>query len=452
MIELETVAARGPLRTPYDDVALLAAHRAAGGDLSEVIYLSLGETWHGPPRGLLAHLAAVPAHAHGYVLSPYGLPELQTVLRRWIPTSHRLDPVGLHRDYDVAACHGSTRAAMFDLGRWLRQEQPAGRPVLICPSPGWDYPGVYATPTLGYDVHRYTLKPQDGFQPDPAAVAEVLHRARARTRGPIILAINAQHNPTGANWTPPRVRGMIRAGLDAHAVVLIDDAYYGLTDPDTEPTSALAILLDELAAQPAGRRPPWLAVRSLGKQFHCNGWGIGALTAAPRTLEALGQLATERTYASAIPAQAALARWLAEDASTEFLTQQRAAYAAKRRTATHLLTGRLGYPPDAVVGGCCTAYLLARIPYRYTRPDAEVAATGYRELVLARALVLLGEAHMTSPGRAVNAAGGWIRIHLGATAQDLTQALERIANAGLGWQAPAVSRTTPSSGKDALTP
>lgn len=450
MIDLETIAAPGPLRNPYDDVALLAAHRAAGGDLSKVTYLSLGETWQGPPLQLLGHLAQPPPYAHGYILSPYGLPELQSVLRRWIPASHRVDPAGLHHDYDVAVGHGSTRGAMFDLGRLLRLEHPAGRPVLICPSPGWDYPGVYATRSLGFDVHRYRLAPERGFQPQADEVTQILGRTRARTRGPVVVAINPQHNPTGANWASPTVRGMIRAALDAHACVLIDDAYYGLTDPDAEPTSALAILLDELAARPPGRRPPWLAVRSLGKQYGCNSWGIGALTAAPGTLEALGQLATERTYASAVPAQAALARWLADPTSAAYLTQQRAAYAARRRTVTDLFTGRLGYPPGAVYSGCCTAYLLARIPSRYTRPDT--APMSYRELVLARASVLLGEAHMSSPGRAVNAAGDWIRIHLGASEDDLIQALERMAEAGLGWQAHPVARPAPNSGKESLSP
>ncbi|WP_407566335.1 pyridoxal phosphate-dependent aminotransferase [Streptomyces sp. 184] len=409
---------------------MLDRHQSCGGSHDELIYLSLGESWEGPPAALREALGRVAPYEHGYILTPYGLPALQDALRTYIPATHGLDPRGLHRDYDVAVSQSSTRSAMFDFGRLLRLKRPEGRPVLVCSTPGWDYPGVYASPSLGFEVRRFTLPPEHGYQPEVAEVAEILRRARRDTDGPVLLAINAQHNPTGADWSPQTVRAMIRAALATGACLLLDDAYYAVHAPGTTPTSAPAILLDELAALPEGDRPLWLGVRSLGKQFRCNGWGIGAATAAPATLEALAQLLTERSYVTAVPAQAAMAAWLADDACDAYLEAQRAAYEARRRQSVRLLADVLGYPPHGYVAGRCGAYLLARIP-----PAFDVPGTDFRELVLRRCGVLLGEAHMSSPGTARNASGSRIRVYLGGGAADLDEAITRMAKEGLMWDA-----------------
>ncbi|MFI1910757.1 pyridoxal phosphate-dependent aminotransferase [Streptomyces microflavus] len=428
----ETMIMNGGLYNPYEDTELLREATAAGRELADIIYLSLGETWNGAAPGLITALGRdVPQHAHGYVLSPYGLPALRRVLRSRIPAEHRLPQNARPgEDYDVAVSHGGTRNAMFHFGRLLtdRSRESTGRPAVVCSAPGWDYPGVFEA--LGYDIHRFRLAPGADYQPDPDEVARTLRKARTGTSGPLLLVINAQHNPTGANWTEKTVRAMVRAALEAGSGILVDDAYYALHDPEVTPVSALQILLEEFGPLPAIRRPPWLAVRSLSKQFHCNGWGIGAVTGPPVVLEVLlGRLLPEYGFVSSVPLQAAMAAWLKSGESDDYLVRQRGEYALKRVHLARHLAGELGYPEGTFFIGPCGPYLLMRIPPWY---DAR-ADEPYRAFCLRRSGVLLGEGHMTTPGAAPMPGQDQVRLFLGPATQTLTQAVQRMSAAGLTW-------------------
>ncbi|MFJ6887386.1 pyridoxal phosphate-dependent aminotransferase [Streptomyces californicus] len=429
----ETMVRDGDLYNPYEDTELLHEATAAGRKVADIIYLSLGETWNGAAEGLVAALGRdVPPHSHGYVLSPYGLPTLRRMLRSRIPAEHRLPPSArLGEEYDMAVSHGGTRNAMFHFGRLMAQRSrgPTARPAVVCSSPGWDYPGVFGA--LGYDVHRFPLDPGTEYQPDPGDVARTLRRARAETSGPLLLVVNAQHNPTGGNWAESTVRAMVRAALEVGSGVLVDDAYYALHDPGVTPVSALRILLEEFGALPAARRPPWLAVRSLSKQFHCNGWGIGALTGPPDVLEdLLGRLLPEYGFVSSVPLQAAMAAWLGSRESDDYLARQRGEYALKRAHMAQHLTGELGYPQDAFFIGPCGPYLLMRTPPWYDARTDEP----YRSFCLRRSGVLLGEGHMTTPGALPVTGQDHVRLFLGPGTRTLTRAVQRMAAAGLTWQ------------------
>lgn len=440
MHDLTDIIGTGSLPNPYDDASLLLDYQAAGGDPAQVLYLSLGETWSQTAPGLRDTLAsALPRHCHGYILTPYGLPALRSALRTYITSGHDLGGAAkLGDDYEVAVSQNSTRNAMFHFGRLLLEDQRvpphSGEAIALASTPGWDYPGVY-TP-LGYSMRHFSLTPEQNYQPDPQEIEELLRQARQDTTGPVLLIINAQHNPTGANWDPHTVRTMIRVALGTGACLLIDDAYYAVHNPDITPTNALRILLEELQTTPRAQRPRWLAVRSLGKQFHCNGWGIGALTAAPDTVtQLLAQLLPQYSYVSAVPLQAAMADWLHTPASDRYLARQRADYAAKRAEIAHRLTQDLGYPDTAFFPGQCAAYLLMRIPPWYDEtPHSTVS--DYRRYCLSRAGVLLGEGHMTTPGRPLNASQGYVRLYLGPPRPVLTQALDRLQAAELTWHQP----------------
>ncbi|MCK1795000.1 pyridoxal phosphate-dependent aminotransferase [Streptomyces sp. XM4193] len=455
MHSLHEIAGESSLANPYHDVSLLRRYEQLGGDLDKVLYLSLGETWSEVAPGLVRALReSVPLHGHGYILTPYGLPALREVLRGYVTDSHRLAGVAeLGVDYEVAVSQSSTRSAMFHYGRLLREEtaDTGARPLVVCSSPGWDYAGVFTA--LGYGMRHFAVRPEDAYQPRAAEVEELLRRSRGETTGPLLLVLNAQHNPTGADWDERTVRRMVRAAAETGAAVLVDDAYYAVHDPHTPPTSALRVLLEEYgpAADPAPGRS-WLAVRSLGKQFHCNGWGIGALTAPPRVLEALlGRLLPQHGYVSSVPLQAAMAAWLADEESETFLAAQRADYAQKRQEIAKRLVGDLGYPDEAFHAGSCGAYLLMRTPPR--RAERATAGTdaapsgrpgtgrgaeqepgeSFREFCLRRTGVLVGEAHMSTPGERARDPQGFVRLFLGPQQGVLTEALARLADAGLGW-------------------
>jgi N-succinyldiaminopimelate aminotransferase len=439
MHKLDDILSEEGLATPYDDANLLRAHQADGHDPADVIYLSLGETWSEAAPGLRAALSPdLPEHCHGYILSPYGLPVLHRTLRDYITADHRLGEIAaLGRDYEVAVSQNSTRNAMFHFGRLLLAEQPSrsGPPAIaIAPTPGWDYAGVFAP--LGYHIRGFPLDPGTQCQPEPELVEHMLRLARRDTAGPVLLIINAQHNPTGANWNPQAVTAVIHAALTVGASLLIDDAYFALHDPKIKPTNALRALLEALAHASTARPPRWLAVRSLGKQFHCNGWGVGALTAAPETIELLATwLHTQYTYVSAVPLQQAMAQWLNDPASSRFLEHQRAEYARKRAAITARLTRDLAYPRHALFPGECAAYFLLPIPPWYQHLP-EAGDLDYRRYCLARTNVLLGEAHMTTPGQPPSPAHGFVRMYLGLPERTLHTALDRMLEAGLTWQPP----------------
>ncbi|MBJ6998626.1 MULTISPECIES: pyridoxal phosphate-dependent aminotransferase [Streptomyces] len=415
----------GELPNDHEDAGLIRQYEERGGDIRRLIYLSLGETWNAVAPGLAAVLASgLPVHSHGYTLSPYGLPALRDVLRDYVRRTHRLPQAGTET-YDVAVSQSGTRAAMSDFGRLLLTDArtPDTAPAALVPSPGWDYGGVLAP--LGYRLLPYDLGAVRGWQPDPAEIESLLDSAGHWS----LVVLNPQHNPTGANWAPETVRAIVEAAVARRAAILLDDAYYALYTPGQLPTNALRILVEETQ----GSTVPWLATRTLGKQFHCNGWGIGALTARPATLAGLARVMHARSYGCALPLQAAMASWLRTEQADDFVERLRGSYAAARGRVSERLRTDLGFPSYAVHPGTCSAYLRFRVPTRYVHEGSEAR---YRRLCL-QAGVLPGAGSMTGPRlgprRRRDPSEAYVRLFLAQPGCVLDEALDRLARAGLGW-------------------
>ncbi len=397
----------GTLPNPLSDAQLLAGYP----QIDELIYLSLGETWIPPAAGLINALQKIPAYAHGYTLSPYGLPMLRKTLREYIQRSHQLPETS---NYDVAVSQAGTRSAMSDFAQLLLAHYNKPCAVLV-PEPGWDYAGVFEP--LGFNIHYYHLTADNNWQPNPEQIIQAMQPNA-------LLVLNAQHNPTATEWSPQIVSQLIAAALERNTAILIDDAYYALHSPDHNPTNALGILIEQIDSSAA---TPWLAVRTMGKQFRCNGWGIGALTAHPKTLTHLAEITHQHSYGSAIPLQAAMAMWLQDPTSDEYLEQIRHHYSNARNNVTELLTDTLGFPSDAVCTGTCTSYMRFQIPPRFIQ---QADQESYRRLCL-DAGVLPGHGSMTTNQPRPDQT--YARIHLGHPIPILEQAIKRLHSAGLGW-------------------
>ncbi|GAB3545117.1 N-succinyldiaminopimelate aminotransferase [Actinopolyspora lacussalsi] len=424
-----------PDRLP--DAELIERYRRSGGNPEELIYLSLGESWTGPPTGLREALSgAVPEYAHGYTLSPYGFPALRDVLRRYIVTTHDLLPEpDVRTDYEVAVSSNGTRDAMFDFGRLLcaTAGEREGDKIALLPNPGWDYSGVFEP--LGFRVLPYDVSEADAYRPDVDSVVRLLDVSRKSCpRAQLLLVLNPQHNPTGADWGDEAVRQLIRAALRNRVALLIDDAFYAVYDPDTVPTNTVGILLAESARSEVGSRFPWLAVRTLGKQFHCNGWGIGALTAHPETLRGLVRQVHHHAYGAAVPLQAAIAGWMADPASVSYLEGLRCDYTAKRTHVARRLVSELGYPEHAGFPGCCTSYVRLRVPERFLCFSDPAAI--YRGRCLHDAGVLFGEGSMVPEHYGSDSVSKHVRLYLGPKRFELDSAVDRILDAGLSWIEP----------------
>jgi aspartate/methionine/tyrosine aminotransferase len=424
---MDSVLGSPHLPNDNDDSRLLRAYQHNSADLRDIIYLSVGETWSRPAAGLVERLAHVPAYSHGYILAPHGLPTLHTALRKFITDTHRLDDLTIGTDFEVAVTQNGTRNAMFDFARLLvRTSDASGQPQLVCSAPGWEYPEVFAS--LGYQTHRFNLSPEGSYQPDSAEVSEILRHASGAARGaPVVLVLNAQHNPTGAQWDHSAVTAMITAAADTHAALLIDDAYYAVSDPPGPAVNCLRIVVTQFRDALT-----WLAVRSLGKQFHCNGWGVGVLTSTPQIVNVMvNQQLAQHAFVSSVPLQAAMAEWLNTPACQQYSAHIAAEYQKKRRWFSQQLHTVLGFPDHAYFTGTATPYLRAQVPPAYTGPGAQYR---YRRDCLLHAAVLpgAGDTAAASPQTA-DSNRGFVRFYLGGSHAELKEAIQRIDHAGMNW-------------------
>ncbi|MBV9844018.1 MAG: pyridoxal phosphate-dependent aminotransferase [Kutzneria sp.] len=416
-----------PSRMP--DVGLIRDYLTQGCRYGNPICLSFGETWSQAPTEMLAHLDGQPRRAHGYQLSMYGLPALRRAVRDYVIDSQRLGGVTTPgRDYEIGATWTGTRGAMYDFGRFLLDEDAVdGRtPVVLTAGPSWDYEGVFGS--LGYRVSYHNLRPERRFHPSAEEFGELVRRIRASADQRLALVVvNAQHNPTAVNWDPRFVDTCIETAITDGAGLLLDDAYYAVHDPGVEPTSALRQLLVRLDDAPSTWRRRWLAVRSLGKQFHCNGWGIGALTADPTVLDTLVnhyRLHNSLMYGGIY--QHAMARWLSDPASAEFLIRQCADYAAKRRLVGDMFRADLGYH-DGIHAGQCSSYLMFELPRAYQ--ELHNGCEQFRHDCFTRTGVLFAPA-WPWPYAPTATALPYMRMYLGPGPDLIRQAIERMASAG----------------------
>jgi aspartate/methionine/tyrosine aminotransferase len=422
-----------PSRMP--DVRSLRNYLKEGSPHGDPICLSFGETWNRVPTGLLGHLEEQPLHAHGYQLSMYGLPALRKTARDHLVTSQRITgSAEPGRDFETAVSWTGTRGAMFDFGRFLTDEyadeHPDDRrtPIVLAAGPSWDYEGVYGS--LGYRVRYHHLSPEQGFRPSLETFAEQVDRVTAAEDERLALVvINAQHNPTAVNWDPRFVADSIELAFSVGAALLVDDAYFSVHDPDVEPTSALRLLLERLPDAPAAAKRRWLAVRSLGKQFHCNGWGLGMLSADPTVLETLVneyRLHSSLMYGGIY--QHAMASWLTDPASDVFLAEQRHDYQAKRRMVEETFVKALGYPESEVHPGQCSSYLMFGLPAAYRElPDG---CGRFREDCFERTGVLFAPA-WPWPYAPTAAPLPYMRMYIGPERERIEHALTRMESAGI---------------------
>ena len=388
------------------DVAWLRTYLDSGAPAGEPIMLSLGETWNQTPAALRAALRQVPDHSHGYQISMYGLPLLRRVLKDYVADTQRLPK---DESWELAVSWTGTRSAMRDFGTRLR------RGTMLAVAPAWDYAGVFEP--MGFDSVYVPFDPAEHGGPGPQAV-----RATAGSvRDLALVVLNAQHNPTGANWSSELVEAMIEVAIERGAAILVDDAYYGMCPEPA--TSALEILLDRFGGGPSP--VPWLGVRSLGKQFGCNGWALGAVIAEPGPLDDLvNEVRPQHTFNYGIHLQWAMAAWLSDRSAVDsYLERHREETAEKRAAVLSWL------PPSSrarAIAGPAAPYVLYRVP------DGSTVEQYLRRAAL-ECGVLLSDAWPLARV-ADTGSTGYVRMYLGPSRTELAQARNRLSERAL-WPA-----------------
>lgn len=399
---------------PCPDNSALRSYIERGCSFGPPIPLALGESWRGAPAGLVELLAAAPAYCDGYLLAPSGLPDLQLALVAWLSKEYDV-PLGAS-PWPIGASPTGTRSLMHAFGAWLAAEYWRGDPLhLTSFTPSWDYRGVF-TP-LGFIDNPIALSPDNGFVPDlgriEAAIGSVPRSARQ------IVVLNPQHNPTAVNWPDELLRSIVRLASDAGAALLIDDAYYGLTDSGSIPSSALKALLETRAA---GSSSPFLLVRSLGKQFGCNGWSVGAYLGDGESVLGVQRQLASRSLNVGGRMQWALSRWIGSEPAADDVRARRDLQSRARQVATDLLPA-LNLGPEDIVAGDATPFLAFRVPPEFrgeTRPTANFLAAAAERGVNFSPLL------PSASGLGMEQGDNWVRMYLGLGPEAVAGAIERL--------------------------
>jgi aspartate/methionine/tyrosine aminotransferase len=403
------------------------------------ILLSIGENWSDVPFELNQLLIKAPSYTHGYLLSMYGLPRLRTILRDYIIKTHNLLDFN-ECDFEVGVSWTGTRSAMFDYGRYLIEKtQHFGNttPLVLATIPGWDYSGIFEP--LGYKMRYLHLYPELGFEPSFTEFEDVVQSInRSPNENLAVIIINAQHNPTGVNWNLTFVREVIKKGLSIGANFLIDDAYYSIHDPGIKVTSTLKILLEEFMEKPKySIKCNWMAVRSLGKQFSCNGWSLGAITAKSETLKILvNKFRVQHQFNCLGMLQYAMADWLENSVSEEYTIQQCNAYQQKKICVKNLITSIYASPNEKYYIGECTSYVLFSIPKIYSKQGKGVSKfihDCFFHTGVMFSSVMPSSRNVKSPMKL-----DYVRMFIGVDLTILQEAFKRMKLAGITYDMPEI--------------
>jgi aspartate/methionine/tyrosine aminotransferase len=419
------------------DVEAVREYYYRGAPHGNVLYFSIGETWNQIAPGLdrLVRSSPPSLDSHGYQLMPYGLPALRKILRQYIDESHGL-PAGSYESgiCETAVASMGTRTAMYDFGKLvLKRGNFKKKPVFVTTLPAWDYRGVFEP--MGFTFSALPLRAEQDFRPDLNAFDTLLENIqRSGDKQVGIIAINAQHNPTAVNWTESEVRHLIRTAMNHGAAILIDDAYFAIHDPAIRPTSALRILIEELRRD--FRTPPlWIGVRSLGKQFNCNGWSLGSVTASPENLIALyNEFLFQRSYPYGSYYQSVMANWLASAESTAFLAKQNVIFTSRKRAFRDFFATQLGFALTDVHIGDCTSYLLIRVPEAYR--GLSDASLRFQKRIFDNTGVLFGVGSLSADPERTSNVHEYIRAFVGPSNEILGDALNRLAARADTWRTP----------------
>ena len=342
----------------------------------------------------------------GFGWSQHGLPALRQRLESWIAASEDW-PAGC--GLRVSVGWTGTGPAMFDLMRLIADRSGTGAAVLV-PEPGWSY--RQRVLDSGLTPVSYPVSVASSAGPTVDSFAEVVHGCRTEGRPIGLILLNPQHNPTGANFAPELIRAIDRLAVDHNTFVLVDNAFFDLTATGVAPVSAVPLLAR------TAERGRLCHVRSLSKQFGCNSWSLGAVSASRVLLDEFAdRWRGSREDPCGLRMQAAMATWL-ESADAAMYTAGRRAEIASNAA---LLRERLTAQGLTVIAHGGAPYGLLRLPPWTTDH------LSFRHALFRRTGVIAGVA--AQPG-----GPGWLKLFLGRDTGLFASATTAIANAAGLWR------------------
>jgi LL-diaminopimelate aminotransferase len=335
------------------------------------------------------HAAIDDEHTHNY--PPYnGTAKFREAAAAWMKRRFGVD---VNPQTELIASVGSKEAIH---NTFLAFVDPGD--LTLLPDPG--YP-VYRTSTIfaGGEAFFMPLLPEKGFLPDLQAIPEsVAQQAK-------LLWVNYPNNPTGAIASVDFFAELVNFCRHYNILLCHDHAYSEMAYDGYQPPSVLEV--------PHAREVA-VEFHSLSKTYNMTGWRIGFVTGNATAIQGISQVKTNVDSGVFKAIQQAAATALATSPSPqlqhtlETYQQRRDILAEGLRSLGWQLT-----PPQA------TLYVWTPVPKGYT-------ATEFSNMMLEKCGILV------PPGSGYGNHGeGYFRISLTVPASRLTEAIQRMRDAGI---------------------
>jgi len=277
--------------------------------------------------------------------------------------------------------------------------------LVLVPSPS--YPPHFRGPLIaGAELYPLILKAEQDWLIDLAAIPDrIAERAK-------ILYFNYPSNPTTAT-APREFFEEIVAFARRYQIMLVhDQAYAELAFDGYQPTSLLEI---------PGARDIGVEFHTLSKTYNMAGWRVGFVVGNRHIIQGLRTLKTNLDYGifAALQTAAETALQLPD----KYLVEVQDRYRTRRDYLIEGL-GKLGW---SIPKTQATMYLWIPCP-------PGIGSTDFALSVLQKTGIVL------TPGNAFGAGGeGYVRISLIAECDRLGEALERMKQANIRYDAPALA-------------
>jgi LL-diaminopimelate aminotransferase len=368
----------------------VAEARAKGVD---IISLGVGDPDLATPEPIVKALqeAVADKQTHNYP-SNQGNAEFLTAVEGWM--TNRFGVSVNAKNGEVLSLIGSKEG----LAHMILAYVEAGD-VVLCPSPG--YP-VYNNYTLlvGGEPYTVPLLPEHGFLPDLDAIPEAIAR-RAK-----LLFLNYPNNPTGALAPVAFIEKCVAFCKQYDIVLCHDNAYSEMTYDGYQAPSFLSV---------DGAKDVCVEFFSLSKMYNMTGWRVGFAVGNASLIKPLATVKNNTDSGVFKAVQKAAAVGL--NHSKQLTAHVSDTYGRRRALFVKGLR-ELGWDlplPEA------TFYLWAPVPQGMTSVE-------FVTLLLEQCGIVV------PPGNGYGTYGeGYFRVALTETDERLTEALDRMKQAGIGY-------------------
>ena len=261
--ELSRFARSLTAETAFDVLAVARRLQAAGKD---VIALQIGDSpFPSTGAAVRAGVAAIDAGLTRYAPS-LGLPEVRAAMAQMVRDEFGV-PAGPE---NVVVGPGAKPFELFFCEAFL---EPGDAVLVFEPAFPTYVPNILRRGAVPVAV---PLRSENGFRPDPAAVA---HFLRTQPRAKAVF-LNSPHNPTGGVATVDDLRAIADLVRGTGVAVFSDEPYCHMVWDGVH---------HSILAEP-GMLENGVAAYTFSKSYSMSGWRLGFAVAAPAVADAMGKM------------------------------------------------------------------------------------------------------------------------------------------------------------------